>query len=420
MTSAIWGRRACAILVSLALCLTATSAGVPVRVTYASAAPDLRAARTIAQTHSDYLPLIMHDTRFLGVKAISVGEAHTCALTIKGGVKCWGLNRTGRLGDGTLTTRLTPVDVAGLTVGMLAISVGEDHSCALSAGGGVKCWGYNGFGQLGDNTAVDRPTPVDVTGLTSGVQAVDAGDNHTCALTYAGSVKCWGDNFTGQLGDGGTTDSLVPVEVLGLAGPMRAITSGDAHSCALNFDGGVQCWGDNVYGQLGNGTSEGGTLPVDVTGLSSGVQSINAGEHHTCALTFEGSVKCWGRNSHGQLGIGSLENGLIPADVAGLAGGVQAVNGGEYHTCALTNTGAVRCWGNNNYGQLGDGSRINHWTPVEVSDPASRFNATVAAWFHSCARSVEGGVRCWGRNSGGALGDGTTTDRLTPVDVVIR
>ena len=348
---------------------------------------------------------------------VSAGGSHGCALTAAGGVKCWGDNIYGQLGDGTTTNRSTPVGVSSLTTGVIVIATGDSHSCALTAAGGVKCWGANTNGQLGDGSTATRLTPVDVSGLAGGVAAIAAGDNHTCALTAAGGVKCWGQNSAGQLGDGSTVPRLTAVDVVGLTGGVASITTGGSHTCALTATGGVKCWGSNGSGQLGDGSSTNRSTPVDVNGLASGVSAIDAGRSHSCVLTAAGGVKCWGYNAFGQLGDGSTATRLTPVDVSGLAGGVAAIAAGAYHSCGLTTAGGVKCWGNNVYGALGDGSTTTRLTPFDVSGLASGVSAIAVGTYRTCALTATGGVKCWGNNGFGALGDGSTTNRLTPVNV---
>jgi len=352
-----------------------------------------------------------------GVRAIGAGGFHTCVLTASGGIKCWGDNTYGQLGIGKFGYRPIPADVSGLGSGVSAIAAGDRHTCALRAGG-VKCWGANRDGQLGNGMWTDRATPVDVSGLGSGVRAIAAGDLHTCALTAGGSVKCWGGNWIGQLGDGTATSRNTPVDVSRLgAGMIAAIATGGLHTCALTAGGGVKCWGSNLYGQLGDGTTTSRNMPVDVSGLASGVVAIAAGNSHTCALTTSGGVKCWGSNGSGQLGDGTRTHRNTPVDVSGLASGVVAIAAGGEHTCALTMGGGVKCWGWNVYGQLGDGTATSRTTPVDVIGLGSGVVAIAAGGFHTCALTAGGGVKCWGGNWYGQLGDGTTRSRTTPMDV---
>ena len=350
--------------------------------------------------------------------SIAVGENHTCALTSAGGVKCWGHNAAGHLGDGTTIDRSTPINVSGLTSGVSAIAAGWYHTCALTTAGGVKCWGYNGFGQLGDGTGTQRSTPVNVSGLTSGVSAIAAGAYHTCALTTAGGVKCWGYNNDGQLGDGTATVRTTPADVSGLTSGVGAIAAGENHACALTSGGGVKCWGNNSNGQLGDGTVTSRLAPVDVYGLTGTVSAIAAGWYHTCALTSAGGGQCWGYNGSGQLGDGTTIDRVTPVDVSGLNSGVSAIAAGAIHSCALTGTGGAKCWGNSTSGQLGDGTtRTQRLTPVDVSGLTSGVSAIAAGFYQTCALTSVGGVKCWGSNGLGQLGDSTTTGRTTPVEV---
>jgi alpha-tubulin suppressor-like RCC1 family protein len=290
-----------------------------------------------------------------GVKAIVAGWRHTCALTSDGGVKCWGNNHDGQLGDGSESDMNAPAEVVGLMSNTTGIAAGERHTCALTSGGGVKCWGNNHEGQLGDGTRIDRVTPVDVVGLTGGVTAITAGWRHTCALTSGGGVKCWGNNHDGQLGDGTDSERLTPVEVKELSSGVLAITARWRHTCALTSGGGVKCWGNNHDGQLGDGTKVGRHAPVDVEGLTSGVKAIAAGWRHTCTLMSDGGVKCWGNNHEGQLGDGTGTDKRTAVDVTGLGSGAIAIAAGGQHTCAA-GANWMQCWGDNEDGQLGDGT----------------------------------------------------------------
>jgi alpha-tubulin suppressor-like RCC1 family protein len=357
-----------------------------------------------------------------GVTAFGAGGYHTCAVTSTGAVKCWGSNLDGQLGNGRETSRSpAPLAVRGLSSGVTAIAAGGSHTCALTSTGGLKCWGSNTDGQLGNGWQIGRDAPVrlpvDVSGLTSGVTAVTARGRHTCALTSSGGVKCWGANYTGELGDGTKELRTTPVDVSGLSSGVLAITAGGSHNCALTNAGGIKCWGSNSSGQLGDGTTEDRTVPVDVTGLASSVTAIAAGGSHTCALTSAGSIKCWGANSTGQLGTGTTDPHATPVDVSGLANGVAAISAGAFHTCAVTSAGAVKCWGYNYAGQLGDGTKETRFSPVNVVGLDSGAAEITANETHSCARTAAGGVKCWGSNYAGQLGDGTVDDRLAPADV---
>jgi alpha-tubulin suppressor-like RCC1 family protein len=388
-----------------------------------------------------------------GFPSISSGDGFTCFLAVEGGVKCWGDDHLGALGNGMTQTSSLPVKVSGLSTGVIAISAGGEHACALLKNGGVKCWGYNEYGQLGDGTVESSRHPVDVrrmaiglittyvprtprpgvteirslpgpvSGLESGVAAISAGGSFTCALMESGGVKCWGENVSGELGDGTNESKDLPTDVRSLEGGVAAVSAGQSHACALMKNGGVKCWGFNGYGQLGDGTDTSSNLPVDVTGLAKGVIAISAGGGHTCAVLKSGGVKCWGFNNSGELGDGTSIYRYLPTAVSGLTSGVTAVSSGGDHTCVLMNGGGVKCWGNGDLGQLGNGRVMIAKLPVDVSGLVSGVAAVSAGGDHTCAVIKNGGVKCWGDDNYGALGDGTLelgkgTIRKTPVDVI--
>ncbi len=262
-----------------------------------------------------------------GAVDLSVGFYSTCALLSGGTVECWGYNTQGGLGDGTMTRSSTPVTVSGLS-GATAVSTTGTTGCALLSGGTVECWGDNGVAELGDGTMTNSPTPVAVSGLT-GATALSAGG---CAVLSGGGVQCWGGNGSGQLGIGTFSGpeqcssvspcSTAPVMVKGLTG-ATAISAGGA-TCALLSGGTVQCWGDNTDGQLGDGTNTGpescdtaapcATTPVAVTGLT-GATAISVGGYSACAIVSGGSVWCWGDNTYGELGNGTMTSSSTPVEV---------------------------------------------------------------------------------------------------------
>ena len=257
----------------------------------------------------------------------------------------WGANFWGQLGDGTFTIRNMPVAVVGLSGGVASVSAGGLHTCAATATGGLKCWGDNGFGALGDGTTVRRTTPVGVVTLPSGVASVAAGNYHTCVLTEAGSLKCWGYNSSGQLGHGAIPERLTPVDVVALPSGVASVAAGSNHTCAVTTAGGLKCWGINITGGLGDGTLIGTNAPVDVVGLTSGVAAVAGASGHTCAVTSVGGLKCWGQNRNGELGDGTLTHSTTPVYVVGLTSGVSSVSALKNHTCAVTTAGGLKCFG---------------------------------------------------------------------------
>lgn len=349
---------------------------------------------------------------------LALGGSHSCAIH-EGKAYCWGYNAYGQLGDGTTDLERKPTLVSGLTE-VVELALGEDHTCARLQSGRVECWGWNHVGQLGDGTATNRWTPTPIDGLTDVVQ-IAAGGFHTCARLAGGSVQCWGANSNGQLGDGSTeSERLTPTPVPGLTNVVE-IALGDAHSCARLEGGSVQCWGRNTYGQLGDDTKENRRTPTQVSGLTNAVE-LALGMHHSCARLQNGAIQCWGSNTYGQLGDGTQGSGadkLTPTLASGSSDAV-AIAVGHQHSCARRQGGSIECWGWNQNGQLGDGTegyQTNESTPTLVVGLTTAVELAAGGTF-TCAREAGGGVKCWGNNVDGQLGDGTRTQRPTPTAVV--
>jgi alpha-tubulin suppressor-like RCC1 family protein len=350
--------------------------------------------------------------------AISTGDEHTCALTKAGGVLCWGGNNHGQLGDGSLENKMVPVSPTGLQSGVAAVSAGGESTCAVTTAGGVLCWGCNDRGQVGDGTTVDALVPTPVVDLSTGVAAVSVGGFHTCALTTTGGVLCWGRGADAELGNGSTTPSLVPIAVTGLSSGVASISAGAAFNCAVTTAGGALCWGFNHSGQLGSGrTAERGYEPMEVAGLSSRTAAVSAGGSQACALVG-GGAQCWGYNGYGELGNGSkIVSSNVPVAVTGLSSGVAAISAGFHHSCAVTGAGSAHCWGDNSDGEIGDGSTTNAQAPVAVAGLPPGTRMIAAGGSHTCALSKTGAVHCWGMNSYGQLGDGSNASSPVPVRV---
>jgi alpha-tubulin suppressor-like RCC1 family protein len=346
--------------------------------------------------------------------SVSAGLTHACAVTTSGGVRCWGDNAAGELGNATTTASLTPVDVVGLSERVIAVSAGAHTTCALTAAGGVLCWGDGGH--TGDGTTIDRTTPVPAAGLGSGVTQITVGWAHACAALDDGTVRCWGANAQGSLGDGTTTASTVPVTVPGLT-EVVGVTAGGLHTCALTSSGATTCWGYNAYGQVGNGStsSPGASVlsPTDVVGLGSGVASIAAGGYHTCAILDDASTRCWGLNGSGQLGDGTTENRSEPTAVQAPTGSYASLAPGEYHTCAVTIAGASACWGANDTGALGTGDAADRSVPTPRVGAGSGTLALDGGRWTTCRVDTSGRTSCSGWNLFGQLGIGVTSVAVT-------
>lgn len=323
----------------------------------------------------------------------------TCALTSDRQGICWGLPDT---------PSSAPQRIPEVTSNVFAVAVGTRHRCALVASGSNTvpyCWGDNQDGALGNGSTTSSSIPVLVTGVSNS-NSLALGFSHTCATTPAGQVYCWGRNVEGQLGDGTGRDSTRPVSVAGLSDAL-AIASGDYHTCALRRSGAVVCWGVNISGQLGDGTTNQANSPVAVSGLS-GVTHVAAGYGHTCAVVGDGTVRCWGNNHRAELGIGAAgDSSSAPLVVPSVTQVVQ-IGAGSEHTCARTRDSRVFCWGTNSVGEFGDGTLDPALQPVEVTSSWPKLVQIAAGGNVTCGVAVDGNVFCSGANVGGQLGASTS------------
>ncbi len=382
---------------------------------------------------------------------VTTGTAHTCHTVADGTARCTGSNTSGQLGTGNLTSVTNTVPVLGPAGpaplgGVAEVSAGGNSTCAVLTDDSAYCWGAGGRGQLGNGSTADRNRPTRVSGpggsgFLADVASIDTSTTHTCALLTGGTVYCWGRGNRGELGDGLSGSSTTPVQVRGPGGTgvlsgVTAISVGSSHACAVRGDTTVWCWGQNGSGILGIGSTGGrSTVPVQVVGpgglgVLTGVAEVSAAQRHTCVRLVDGRAMCWGSSGEGQVGaLVPGGNQASPAFVVGSGGvgllaGVTDVSTGDDFSCAARVTGEMLCWGTDDAGQAGNGPPLagSDW-PVLVAGPGGAGTlGPVAATFNgsatsrtSCAILDDDTLWCWGANSAGQVGDGTTVGRHTPV-----
>lgn len=365
--------------------------------------------------------------------AITAGGQHTCALHGDGSVSCWGNNEYGQLGNSIngveLTSSYVPAKVVNIN-DAIAVSAGGNHTCAVHQDNTVSCWGYEGGGQLGDiatrlTEGVSWAEPQKLRVVSDAIEIAAGGldesiyeSNYTCALHLDGTISCWGGNEEGQLGhDNSYRTSAIPVSVEGI-GDATAIAAGFSHSCAVHDDGSISCWGDNGYGQLGNGTVFSSALPVPVQGITDAIAVATSSGWdyvHSCALHQNGAVSCWGGNEEGQLGNGAKEQSSVPVQVKGITDAV-AIAIDWHHSCVVHQNGSISCWGDNEEGQLGNGTETGWSVPAQV-EGITNATAIAAGISHTCALLEDGTISCWGSNRAGQLGNSTLLTSSVPARV---
>ncbi len=349
--------------------------------------------------------------------ASNSGSASPCGLLSTGKVDCWGLNDDGQLGNGTMTDSDVPVAVFGITD---AKTIASDNSglssCAVLSTGHLKCWGDNVYGELGNGTTTTSDIPVSVKNITTATAVVGA-NNGFCALLSTQHLDCWGNNTSGQLGNGTTTDSDVPVAVRKITNVAVLVTGYDGY-CALLSTSHVDCWGYGSDGELGDGSFNRSDVPVAVADITDAkaITSDSVGGS-SCALLSTGQVKCWGYNASGQLGNGTTTDSDVPVTVIGISNATAIANdsdGGS--SCALLSTGQVKCWGDNSNGQLGNATTTTFSVPVSVKNITTA-TTLIGVQYGFCALLSTQHLDCWGKGGYGELGNGTFSDSDVPVAV---
>ncbi|MEO8139749.1 MAG: Ig-like domain-containing protein [Gemmatimonadota bacterium] len=343
--------------------------------------------------------------------ALTVRDSRSCGLRSSGVADCWGFRRYGESG---IQSNVPTPD--GGAIGYSSIDQGQEHACGLDAQGHAWCWGANDYGQLGSGVVGQSSVEYPATAVTGGLTftSISAGGYHTCGVTSTGAAWCWGDGFSGVLGDGSTGNSVSPVPVPVAGGHVfDRISAGGSHTCAITTTDAAWCWGANNAGQLGDSSSATRFTPAGVAG-GLAFSRLDLANDLTCGLTTAGAVYCWGFGGNSGLGNGQLFS-KVPVDVSG-GNSYTAIAAGPSHSCAITTGGAAYCWGDNLDGELGDGTTTQRLTPVPVSGGATYTDIAVGQ-NHSCARTTAGQIECWGTQYSGTLGDGVFTDSPLPLAV---
>jgi alpha-tubulin suppressor-like RCC1 family protein len=350
---------------------------------------------------------------------VDVGYLNTCAVRSDGALYCWGDNTFGQLGRSESGPVLVPTRFPGVSH-VRGVAVGYLHICVLRDDGQVDCWGYNGYRALGCETATLEAQHCTPLAAGSGAVEIGSANTHTCVRLANGGVKCWGRGDFGQLGDNkGSPSSATPVSAVGI-NSAKGLSVGMWHVAVLLDDARVKIWGNNDYGQLGNGSLELARIPIPVEGLPGPAAQLGGtGCTHTCVLVQDWSLWCFGDNRSGQIGPTAPNPSLTPVQVIAAGGNVRAVTTGADFTCVRTVESGVRCWGHNSLGNLGNGTFEDSAEPVAVQLPAgTSIRSVVAEYGHACALDEGGRIWCWGDNHTGQLGDGTTDTLGFPVEVV--
>jgi len=338
-----------------------------------------------------------------------------------GGLWLWGINTIGQLGDNTVVNKSSPVQTVAGGTNWKLVSGGPNHTAAIKTDGTLWLWGYNTYGALGDNTTVSKSSPVQTVAGGTNWKLVASGYYHTAAIKTDGTLWLWGRNTYGQLGDNTITHRSSPVQTVAGGTNWKSVASGGYHTAAIKTDGTLWLWGRNTYGQLGDGSSVvHRSSPIQTVAGGTNWKSVAGGGYHTAAIKTDGTLWLWGRNNYGQLGNNTSGNSKS-SPVQTISGGTnwKLVSCGYYHTAAIKTDGTLWLWGwNAVFGNLGDNTVAAKSSPVQTIAAGTNWKSVACGRFHTVAIKTDGTLWTWGRNTYGGLGDNTITHRSSPVQTI--
>ena len=349
-------------------------------------------------------------------RLVSAATLHTCAIAGDRTLWCWGWNGLGRLGDGTSIDRHVPTQEFSGASDWRMVDTRHGHTCAVKTDGTLWCWGSNLEGRLGDGTSTQRLVPTQEYTAADNWRSVSAGHDHTCAVKTDGTLWCWGWNNNGRLGDATTSVRGIPTQEYTAATDWQSVSAGYSHTCALKTDGTLWCWGANFDGQLGDNTTTARHVATQEVTAADDWRMVKAGGHFTCGLKTDDTLWCWGRNVNGRLGDNTTTTRHVPTQEISASIDWQTVDAGSAHTCANKTDGTLWCWGSNLNGRLGDNTDTQRLEPTKEYS-AGNWQHVGAGDSHTCGVRAEGAILCWGSNGNGRLGDGSTSERWTATDI---
>ncbi len=348
----------------------------------------------------------------------SAGRWFLLMNTLSREIYLWGANSSGQLGDNTSINKSSPVSVVGGFTDWISVSAGGGQSLGIRANGTLWAWGFNSSGQLGDNTSINKSSPVSVVGGFTDWISASAGGYHSIGVRANGTLWAWGSNGSGRLGDNTTASKSSPVSVVGGFTDWISASAGRYHNVGVRANGTLWAWGVNSYGTLGDNTVVSRSSPVSVVGGFTDWVSASAGREHSLGVRANGTLWAWGRNSYGTLGDNTVVSKSSPVSVVGSFTDWISASAGDRHSLGVRANGTLWAWGRNSYGTLGDNTVVSRSSPVSVVGGFADWISASAGRYHSLGVRANGTIWAWGNNTSGRLGDNTIVSRSSPVSVV--